>query len=142
MIRNILYGEKRSYFGDIADNASLDYRCKTSFEDKKYYVLTCQKRNFEKLDPDSILGAVQVESHEKYNEINYLQVIPEQNYLNPEREYKNVGASIVDTILKLYPNKQLMLYSSNSAINFYKKIGFNQDKTDTRYNKMIFNQNM
>lgn len=134
--------QRKSYFGDISDNASLDYRCNMSFNDKKYYVLTSQKRNFEKLDSDMILGAVQVEPHENCNEINYLQVIPEQNYSNSNREYKNLGASIVGTILKLYPDKQLMLYSSNSAIDFYKKLGFKQDESETRYHKFIFDKNM
>ncbi len=134
--------ERKSYFGDISDNASLDYRCNISFNDKKYYVLTSQKRDFEKLDSDMILGAVQVEPHENCNEINYLQVIPEQNYFNPEREYKNLGSSIVNTIMKLFPEKKLMLYSSNSAINFYKKLGFTQDKSETRFNKFFFDKNM
>lgn len=136
-----MYG-KNTYFSDIFDNANLDYLYGFNSKYKQYYALTTQTKDFNKLDSEQILGLVQVEPDEHYNEIKYLQVLPTQNYSNPEREYKNIGSSIIDTVTKIYPNKKLMLYSTDAALNFYKKIGFVQDESEKRYNKMYLDKNM
>ena len=133
---------RKTYFSDISDNASLDNVYGLNSKFKQYYALTTQTKDFNKLDSEQILGLVQVEPDVHYNEINYLQVLPTQNYSNPEREYKNIGSSIIDTVTKIYPNKKLMLYSTDAALNFYKKIGFVQDESEKRYNKMYLDKNM
>ncbi len=133
---------RKTYFSDISDNANLDHLYGLNSKFKQYYALTTQTKDFNKLDSEQILGLVQVEPDVHYNEINYLQVLPTQNYSNPEREYKNVGSSIIDTITKIYPNKKIMLYSTDAALNFYKKIGFVQDESEKRYNKMYLDKKM
>ncbi len=133
---------KKTFFSEISDNASQDNLYGLNSKYDQYYALTAQTKDFDKLDSEQILGLVQVEPDLHCNEIKYLQVLPTQNYSNPEREYKNLGSSIVNTIMKLFPEKKLMLYSSNSAINFYKKLGFTQDKSETRFNKFFFDKNM
>jgi len=91
-----------------------------------YYAITTQKRRFEKLEPEKILGvALFSEKKDSKNELNWLQVHPKNNSeYKQSREYKRVGDSIIHYIQKTFSNSPIYVQSGDSAVGFYKNNGF------------------
>ncbi len=89
-------------------------------------ILTLQDNNFENIDPQKILGVSLFSEEDNENELNWLQVQPQNNsvYSPANRTYKGVGQAIVSYIKNQYTGKQIFVNSSDAAINFYKKLGF------------------
>lgn len=57
------------------------------------------------------------------NELKFFQVNPKLKYGISKREYKHVGAGILDSLKELYKNS-IELDSSYQAAEFYEKQGF------------------
>lgn len=87
------------------------------------YLLTSQLDNFEKLDKNGILGLAQMEINNNKNNLHFLQVKPSSTFLHTERNYKKVGASIIESLKKLY-KRNISLISTTKAVNFYMNQGF------------------
>lgn len=91
-----------------------------------YFALTTQKDNFEKLNPDEVLGLM-LFSNSRYDtdEITWFQVRPNTNTGQSwHREYKGVGKAMVDLIKQVNYFKPVHVTSSPEAVEFYKKQGF------------------
>lgn len=100
-------------------------------ETNHYFLITKQKNNFERINPEDVLGAAQF-TEKKYekNELAWLQVDPKTNYnRNGNREFKGVGKALVEHV-KSISNKSIMLLADKNAIPFYKNLGFKQYKND------------
>ena len=87
------------------------------------YLLTSQLDDFEKLDKNEILGLAQMEIDNDNNHLNFLQVKPSSTFLHTKRDYKKVGASIIESLKKLY-KRNISLISTTKAVNFYMNQGF------------------
>ncbi|MBR1425351.1 GNAT family N-acetyltransferase [bacterium] len=92
-----------------------------------FLALTTQKNNFDKLNPDKVLGLALV-SERAYDdfEINWLQVEPNNNSVDfhKNRQYKQVGRAMMNYICKTYSDKPIVVNPANTAVEFYKKYGF------------------
>lgn len=89
-------------------------------------MLTLQGDNFENIEPEKVLGVSLFSEEDIENELNWLQVQPKNTarFQPVNREYKNVGTAIVNYIQNVYEGKPIFVNSSNTAIDFYKKLGF------------------
>lgn len=94
----------------------------------KFYAVTNQINNFEKLNSENILGIVQLQNKNQYlHKIEFIQTAPCENYYNKQRNYKNIGAAMIRSIIKLFPQKDIILEPINEAMGFYKKLNFVQE---------------
>lgn len=108
---NIAYTARELYLGKMDDNHY------------QVYALTSQKKQFDNLLSEKILGLIELENKPDYAEILHLQVDPELIYTNQPPRYKYVGTGILNFLKKFY-NKTLELASVCSAVEFYQKNGF------------------
>ena len=93
----------------------------------EFYALTGQKENFEQLESENILGFIQMRLHNGFlHEIEYLQAHPSTYYTPEESIYKGIGSAMIKGIIKLFPQRDIILMPVDSAIGFYKKMGFEQ----------------
>ena len=92
---------------------------------EKILALTTQNEDYNKLDYQKILGlAVYSDKTEPVNEISWLQTNPKTNFeTKNKREYKELGKKLVD-YMKEISDKPLYVQSSDKAIKFYEKQGF------------------
>ena len=92
-----------------------------------FYALTEQKDNFEILEPEKILGFIQMRPHnEILHEIEYLQSHP-STYYTPEKSiYKHIASTMINNIIDLFPKRNIILMPIESAKKFYYKMGFEQ----------------
>lgn len=91
-----------------------------------YYAVTEQNNNYDKLEPDKILGMM-LFSESKYNEneINWFQVKPNSNFVNSrDRAYKHVGKALINLLKEKHSDKTIYVKSSAAAVDFYKSQGF------------------
>ena len=93
---------------------------------KRTFLLTDQKDSFEKLEPQKILGITQLDK-EKAGEscIEYLETKPEFQCCNNEREYKELGSTILDSLKKVFQDKTLKVDYIFDRVDFYLNNGFN-----------------
>lgn len=142
-LSNVAYGWGiKTYAYDIYTNAADTWRKGGmgfySVNPEHYYAVTKQKDNFEDLNFNEILGVVQLNENDDSNEIKYLQIDPKHCHGSDKRKYSNIGHSIVDSLKSLYPQKKMTLYANYDAIDFYKKEGFKEDESNTRYYEMYY----
>lgn len=99
----------------------------------KILAITTQKDNFENLKPSKVLGLVEYTQKEDNSaRINLLETNPEHTYYSNDREYKNIGKSLIKGVIEHSKADKVTLHSVSSAKYFYKKLGFvqNPDKKD------------
>ena len=104
---------------------------------ERFFALTKQKENFEKLNEKDLLGVLQTRRNKDQTlEIENFQVAPDTNYNAVVRNYKNIGKSLIECIKEVFKNeKEILLEAEKSSIPFYEKQGF--IKTGVK-NTMIF----
>ncbi|MBE7706217.1 MAG: hypothetical protein E7Z91_03110 [Cyanobacteria bacterium SIG30] len=105
--------------------------------ESKVFALTQQKANFDNLEPDKILGVL--EMHESCGDrmINVMQVNPEDITKNKTRKFSKVGSALISSLSKFYNHEPIRVYSAHDAVDFYKKAGFVFCRPDTYSNEMI-----
>jgi len=92
-----------------------------------YIGLTLQNSDYNKINPQKVLGlAVFDEKDAPENQLGWLQVDPSNNFSDSlsNRSCKNVGTTLIDYVKERYSNKPIFVNSTLSAIDFYKKNGF------------------
>mgnify|MGYP002862025416 CR=1 FL=1 len=96
-------------------------------EDKSTHILalTTQNKDYGSLKPDLIQGLMEIYEGQAVTDVFYLQVNPDIVYASESPKYKHVGKSLVTTLQDICDNKEILLYSKESAMPFYKKLGFN-----------------
>lgn len=95
-----------------------------------FYVVTTQKKNFEKVDPKKVLAQAEISKDELSDNrvwIEYLQVRPDCKFGLPNRPYKRVGATFLDFCKEQFKGKKLLVCSLDDVVNFYKDAGFIQN---------------
>jgi len=105
------------------------------FEQERLFALTDQVNDYEHLNSDRILGYLQMTKENKDStEIDLLQVNPEYLKMIEDPAYKRIGTGLIKSLFKLIPDKEFFLYSYDTAIDFYRKLGF--QLCDARSNLM------
>ena len=61
--------------------------------------------------------------------LEFLQVSPEHTYYNEDRQYKKIGAALINAIKDIAGNKKIIVDSVPSAVGFYELMGFKRDST-------------
>lgn len=121
-----------SYATNIMEHFQYSYFCGDDLEENRFFALTTQRSNFEKLETDEVLALALVSKEsDKRIDLKYLQVDPENNYFSAKRRYEGIGRGILRSICKLFGNKDIFLQSANTACGFYKSQGFEQIKNTT-----------
>lgn len=125
-IRTLSYcwDDNKSFAGDLYNNLR-DCRLYSDDSGQKFYAITQQRNNFEKLDSDEILAVAQIHDRDDIH-LDLLQVDPANNNDVYLREFCYVGTAMLNCLKKLFPDKDITLKSVNSAIEFYLKNGFNR----------------
>ena len=118
------WGNNGTLATDIRDTFSDHYVAYDEFPREKFYVLTEQKRNFDKLDSLEVLAVTQLKNIPEGIFIDYLQVAPDYCADNTNSLFRGVGSAFLNSIKKLYTHKNIILNSLESAVQFYKKNGF------------------
>lgn len=124
---SLLWGkEKANFVPYLFSDFIKDTEFKPDVNSDHCLVLTLQDKNFEKIDPAKILGVSLFSEEDIENELNWLQVQPKNTsrFQPVDRKYKNVGTAIINYIRENYEGKPIFVNSSNTAIDFYKKLGF------------------
>ena len=78
-------------------------------------------------------GIVVFTEGKKANEIDALQVQPDNLGTLSGDGYKRVGTSIITTLQEMYPKKPMKVTSSHDAIGFYEKCGFKSTGVNLKY---------
>ncbi len=110
----------------------------------RFFVLTTQSDNFDKLDHNQILSMAQVKT-EKEGEsfVEYLQVDPENFRTAENPEFRLIGTAMLNSLKKIFYNKSILLDSVRNAISFYLKNGFvDMGITDEGERRMLWNQTL
>ena len=120
-----------SYAYHIYHDATKGYEYKDTICEH-YYALTRQEENFEKLNERDILGLMLfTETTNDYNQINWLQTEPLSNhYVRTNKAYKGIGQAMVDFVKETFFDKKITLSADKSALEFYKKQGFEHDENE------------
>lgn len=118
--------------------------------DEKLYAVTLQKKSFEKLYPNKVLGMMffKENSGSSNRTIEFLHTRPDcispdyksdfqklmqhiknlifrkKQFVEKQPVYKHVGECLLSAIKELYPDKPIVLYSLSEAVSFYKKNNF------------------
>lgn len=103
-------------------------------EIQKFFVLTRQKENFNRLKAEDILaeGKIILDNPDKNSiYLDYLQVQPDNMFESENRIYKGIGSAFLDAIKALYKGKEINLHSLYSTLDFYKKNGFRPSGRDS-----------
>jgi len=136
------WSTKHSYglniYNDALDEKS-DQKKSSEIYKKHFYAITSQDSNYKHLEDRKILGlAVFSEIDGPFNVLDWLQISPSTNETQScNRKYKNLGTAIVNFI-KGTSDKNIYVDSDISAIDFYKKNGFNS--VNSKYpSKMMWN---
>ncbi|MDW8850548.1 GNAT family N-acetyltransferase [Flavobacterium sp. MMLR14_040] len=119
-------------YGEILSQTQLDYMLGLFYSDE---ALTKQIKNKEQLfylisDTESTIGFIGIEHHYKNEAITKIHKI----YLLPETQGKGIGKTVIDEIAKMALENHsttlvLNVNRFNSALSFYKKIGFEIKET-------------
>ena len=121
----------KSLTNDIAKIFNALYAKTKPSEGEHFYVATVQKDNYNKLDKDNILGIIHTRKTNNGIEIENLQVSPETNYSAVVRQFKEVGQSLINLVIKLNKNTPITLIAEYSVTPFYEKLGFIKVCKDT-----------
>lgn len=122
---NDYWGFMETYAFQIFDSMErINRRFLCYNENSKFYAITLQKNEFDNIDHKKILGITEiVESDDKIS-IKFLQVDPMNKWGEPFAKFKHIGTAIIDSLKSIYKKSSIELRSTNSAMKFYKAIGF------------------
>ena len=120
----VFYWENDLYGMNISNTMERLAESDEDISSDKIYAMTTQKDRFWKLDPDKIKALAHVFETNKRVRVVHLQVNPEYIYVLGNPEYKYIGKGMIDSLKDKYNDRSIILVSSDSAIKFYEKQGF------------------
>ena len=125
------WGREDSYVRVIEDNFKNNKYHPEINTTERFFVLAEPKREGQFLDVKKILAIAQTsaQNSKKGVEIDYFQVMPK--YIERKTFYgrRDVGKAMMDSLKKIFSGKNIWLYSTNSAKDFYLRNGFKQTGT-------------
>lgn len=102
---------------------------------KRYFALTMQNKQFDKLIPKKILGLAEIIQGNGRIKLKYLQADPKNNMHSSNRKFTGIGTAILNALKTLFPKNDIVLQTAASARDFYKFNGFEEWGIE---NEMIF----
>ena len=105
------------------------------------FVLTKQKKDFEKLSSSKILGFIEFQkSARKILRVNYLESDLENIYLFESRKYKHIGKTLISELHNIEKPYEVTLHSTSLGEKFYKALGYKQNpKLNDKYELIWIN---
>lgn len=117
------YWENDKFAMNIKETAEMIFKDKSA-DGIKIYTLTSQGDSFEKLNPDKILGVIEIEDAAPFHiHINRFQTKPEYIY-GYKPEYKGVGTSILNSLKEMCNKISAISEDDKSTRSFYERNGF------------------
>lgn len=128
-LRNIAQDWKNNdrFAAEIYNDFKYDFKYPT--DEDRYFVLTKQDANHNKLDYSKALGVAKLyKSEDKPMLIDYLQTNPKYINTNSKKlpEMKHIGKTIVESLKKILNNREIWLYTDSEIVPFYEKLGFKE----------------
>lgn len=115
--------KKADFVSPIFQTAELMTSDTVERKRNKIYILTSQKDKFDRIHAKYILGlANMIKQPKGKDELAYFQVNPNYKYGSSNREFKNIGAAMINEFQRIC--KVIRLYSSTKATRFYERNGF------------------
>ena len=97
----------------------------TNDVESRYFVLTKQNEDFDKIRPSKVLGIVKTTNAGKNSvEIDGVQVNPFYVYNNPYSDLSEVGKTMMKLLQDNFSDKNLFAYVPKNVIPFFKKLGW------------------
>ena len=126
----------KSFIKSCGEHSAIEGILYNNSLDEHIVGITTQKDNFHKVNPDEILGVMKYldfDDGEYY--ITNLQTKPDYKHsiFKLFRKYKDVGKSLVKMLMDKKDAKRISLFPLDSAIPFYKKLGFIYDEPDMEW---------
>ncbi len=120
---NSIWENGCTYADDILDD--LYEYVETNLPHKVFFALTTQKKDFQELIPEKILGLGEVLTEPNSDKIKFkrLQTTPKEEYQNPKRSLTGIGKALLSGIKTMFP-VNIILESDKDAKGFYLKNGF------------------
>lgn len=100
------------------------YRKNKPSQNENFFAITTQKKDFDKLNENLILGLVQTRKPKNLLEIENLQVNPNTNYDAKKRAFKHIGSALINFIKKELNPEEIYLNSKRESIPFYQRHRF------------------
>lgn len=103
----------------------------------RVFAITEQKDNFDKLNSKKILSIAETtDIKPTIVNIDFIETHRAQAYGAKDPKYKYLGTALVNCIKSVFKGKALELYSTDKALSFYLKNGF--ELMSSNFNKCIF----
>lgn len=113
------------YANDVYERFKSNFENKTRTPEERFFVLTKQSKNFDKLNYTKILGVAELYKPEDSPlEIEFLQTNPKYIKTKVSPKIKHIGKAIVKGFLKIIKDKEIALFTTPNAKSFYEKLGF------------------
>ena len=117
---------------DIFDNFTCDKHGHHFYNKNncRYFAILDKNYPVKKLDSESILGIAQISKNlDNTYFLDFLQTNPKHICKSIDREFRNIGRTLVDLIVNILPNKDITTCPvDDSARAFYEKMNFKQVK--------------
>ena len=88
------------------------------------YLLTSQKKSFNKLDAKKILGIAEVTTTGQTSSFDYVQTRPDSVYGKHGRKFKGIGDVLTKFVIKNFGSNNLYGHTIEDKIAFYERHGF------------------
>ena len=140
-IQDMIYywGGFESYTSDIARNMG-QVLCELNdvrMPIPRVFAITEQKDNYDKLRAEKILSIAETtDLKETVVNIDFLETHRDQASGAKNPKYIHLGTTMINCIKSMFKGKTLELYSTNDALGFYLKNGF--ELKSSNFNKCIF----
>lgn len=124
--------EDRNCIGNIADkwNSDLSDSISNWFympqfpKDKRFYALTSQQSDYQRMQASKVLALMQVSLGEKMNCLDRFIVRPNcQTLSEKKRPFSRIGSACIKFLRGKFSGKPVDLYALESAKPFYEKMG-------------------
>lgn len=113
------------YAADVYNRFKTNYENQSISDEERFFVLTKQRMNFDKLDYSKILGVAELYKPEDGPiEIEFLQTDPTYISTFDLPQIKHVGKAIIESIKQILNDKEIRLFTTPTAKSFYEKMGF------------------
>ena len=127
----------KNYAKDIQSDFEEIYKNSHQAQNDYFYALTTQTDRFEHIDYSKVIGVAEVWNCPEISDfldIRYLQVSPSTNHDVANREYRNIGTTILNALKSLFPLRNIYVIADKNVRDFYTKNGFKV----FRGNQMIY----
>ena len=121
------------------------YDYNEQLDERRFFAITRQQSDYSSLNATKIIALAEMKKDYDYPyyELDLLQVKPslKKGKDSTVRKIKNIGRSMVQSILSLYKDKTIIVEPLKSAMGFYDKLGFKLCK-ESNLSGMFTNKTM